>query len=140
MKAAAIPTWLKLMAVAVDSARSSLPNQVADSNGGVHWKKGRAAPTKTVPDEDSSPVMPSTPSDGGPPGGRRIALGVVVAAVSSVTPPLGGLGAWVSAPAGQGWAGPGGGGWGRGGLGLGGGWVLRPCLPFSKQASLLDAS
>ena len=51
-----------------------------------------------------------------------------------------GLGSWVGAPAGQGWAGSGGGGWGRGGFGLGGGWVLRPCLPFSKQASLLGAS
>ena len=29
---------------------------------------------------------------------------------------------------------------GCGGLGLGGGGVFRPCLPFSKQASLLGAS
>ena len=85
-------------------------------------------------------AMPSTPSDGGPPGGRRIVPGAVVAAAFSVKPSLGGLGACVGAPAGQGWAGPGGGGWGCGGLRLGGGGALCPHSPFSEQASLLDAS
>ena len=41
--------WLKLMAVAVASARSSEANHVALRIGGVHWKKGCAAPTSTVP-------------------------------------------------------------------------------------------
>mmetsp|Transcript_22328 Transcript_22328/g.51743 ORF Transcript_22328/g.51743 Transcript_22328/m.51743 type:complete len:281 (+) Transcript_22328:360-1202(+) len=36
MKAAAMPTWLKLMATAVDMARSSGANHVAESSGGVH--------------------------------------------------------------------------------------------------------
>jgi len=49
MKAVAMPTWLKLMAVAVASARSDEPNQVADSSGGEHWKKGWAMATSTVP-------------------------------------------------------------------------------------------
>mmetsp|Transcript_42660 Transcript_42660/g.138373 ORF Transcript_42660/g.138373 Transcript_42660/m.138373 type:complete len:234 (+) Transcript_42660:947-1648(+) len=49
MKAVAIPTWLKLIAVAVASARSEEPNQVADRSGGVHWKKGCAMPTRIVP-------------------------------------------------------------------------------------------
>ena len=31
------------------SARSSDPNQVAERSGGVHWKNGCAAPTRTVP-------------------------------------------------------------------------------------------
>ena len=48
-KAVAMPTWLKLMAIAVACARSSAPNHVALSSGGVHWKKGCAAPTRTVP-------------------------------------------------------------------------------------------
>ena len=45
----AMPTWLKLIATAVESARSEAPNQFAESSGGVHWKKGCAAPTSSVP-------------------------------------------------------------------------------------------
>ena len=47
--AVAIPIWLKFNAIAVDVARSSDANHVADNMGGVHWKNGCAAPTKTVP-------------------------------------------------------------------------------------------
>ena len=35
--------------VAVAVARSSAPNHVAESSGGVHWKNGCAAPTRIVP-------------------------------------------------------------------------------------------
>jgi hypothetical protein len=44
-----LSTWLKLIAIAVASARSFEPNHAALSAGGVHWKKGCAAPTSTVP-------------------------------------------------------------------------------------------
>ena len=36
--AVAMPIWLKLSATAVDVARSSDANHVAESIGGVHWK------------------------------------------------------------------------------------------------------
>mmetsp|Transcript_35846 Transcript_35846/g.88268 ORF Transcript_35846/g.88268 Transcript_35846/m.88268 type:complete len:377 (-) Transcript_35846:1236-2366(-) len=49
MKLVAMPIWLALMAMDVATARSSLPNHVALSSVGVHWKKGCAAPTSTVP-------------------------------------------------------------------------------------------
>mmetsp|Transcript_18736 Transcript_18736/g.56578 ORF Transcript_18736/g.56578 Transcript_18736/m.56578 type:complete len:219 (+) Transcript_18736:1056-1712(+) len=49
MNAVAMPTWLKLIAVAVARARSEDPNHVAESNGGEHWKKGWAMPTRMVP-------------------------------------------------------------------------------------------
>ena len=45
----AIPTWFALSAMVVASVRSSGPNQLAASSAGVHWKKGCAAPTSTVP-------------------------------------------------------------------------------------------
>jgi len=47
--AVAIPIWLKFSATAVLVARSDGANHVADKTGGVHWKKGCAAPTITVP-------------------------------------------------------------------------------------------
>ena len=47
--AGGIGTWLKLSAVAVARARSDEANHVAESNGGEHWKKGCAAPTRIVP-------------------------------------------------------------------------------------------
>mmetsp|Transcript_123521 Transcript_123521/g.214238 ORF Transcript_123521/g.214238 Transcript_123521/m.214238 type:complete len:261 (-) Transcript_123521:485-1267(-) len=53
------------MEMAVAIARSSLPNQVADSKGGLHWKKGWAAPTMIVPATimgyEGSPVRKGMP-------------------------------------------------------------------------------
>ncbi len=45
----AMPSWFALRHTAVDSALSFFPNHVADSSGGVHWKKGCASPTSAVP-------------------------------------------------------------------------------------------
>mmetsp|Transcript_9336 Transcript_9336/g.22976 ORF Transcript_9336/g.22976 Transcript_9336/m.22976 type:complete len:275 (+) Transcript_9336:840-1664(+) len=53
MNDVAMPIWFALMAIDVAKARSSLPNQVAESSVGVHWKKGCAAPTNTVPTTSS---------------------------------------------------------------------------------------
>mmetsp|Transcript_7699 Transcript_7699/g.18643 ORF Transcript_7699/g.18643 Transcript_7699/m.18643 type:complete len:255 (+) Transcript_7699:523-1287(+) len=47
--AAAMPSWLALRQTAVERARSSFPNHVADSSGGEHWKNGWAAPMSIVP-------------------------------------------------------------------------------------------
>ena len=49
MKAAAMPSWFALSAVAVASARSFCGNHVAERSGGLHWKKGWLRPTSTVP-------------------------------------------------------------------------------------------
>jgi hypothetical protein len=48
-KAVAMPSWLALRQIAVESERSLLPNHVADNSGGAHWKKGWAIPMRMVP-------------------------------------------------------------------------------------------
>mmetsp|Transcript_27138 Transcript_27138/g.73648 ORF Transcript_27138/g.73648 Transcript_27138/m.73648 type:complete len:301 (-) Transcript_27138:272-1174(-) len=65
-KAAAIPTWLKLMATAVARERSSFANHVAESRGGVHWKKGWATATIIVPATTTAYVGSCSPTKGTP--------------------------------------------------------------------------
>ena len=68
-----MPTWLKLIAIAVACARSDEPNQVAERTGGVHWKKGCAAPTSTVP-ATTCAYCGSSPLSGTPERSRQPAV------------------------------------------------------------------